>query len=320
MPTRDEPFDRIFRHLVAKLRLRHLQLLVAISEHGSLQSAAESISLTQPSATQAVKEIEAIIEVRLFDRYSKGVKPTQFGLLLIDYARSTLLGLKRAAESIAALQVNEHPIIRLGAIEAASHLVSSVIPAFHTRHPNVRVLVTEDTGKNLSAQLVSGQVDLALCRSTVVHPPHIMSVAISSDEPVIVCKTDHLLAKKNDVAIADLLPYRWVVAPPGTQMSLVFDDLQAKFGSLKCSPISSMSIDLIIGMVSSDSHIALIPRTLAVRGKTRGLIDILSFDVSTCSSIGLPGIAIAQNRGNAFPLVTALHDAFVDGCCASTKC
>ena len=64
----------MFSRLMAKARLRHLQLLVAVADQGNLKHAAEEVGLSQPAATQAIAELEQLLELRLFERHSKGMR------------------------------------------------------------------------------------------------------------------------------------------------------------------------------------------------------------------------------------------------------
>ncbi len=60
--------DRRWRHLLGKLRFRHLQLLANVHARGSLHAAAEAMHLTQPSLSKALAEVEAAFGFPLFER------------------------------------------------------------------------------------------------------------------------------------------------------------------------------------------------------------------------------------------------------------
>ncbi|TAM53956.1 MAG: LysR family transcriptional regulator, partial [Burkholderiaceae bacterium] len=55
-------------YLVRRLRLRHLELLVALAEAGTMRGAAERLHLSQPAISKMLNEIESGFGVRLFDR------------------------------------------------------------------------------------------------------------------------------------------------------------------------------------------------------------------------------------------------------------
>ena len=73
--------------IAARLRLKQLRLLIALDDHGSLHRAADEMSLTQPGATKALREIESTFGATLFVRSAQGIRPNELGRCVIRYAR-----------------------------------------------------------------------------------------------------------------------------------------------------------------------------------------------------------------------------------------
>lgn len=69
------------------MTLQQLKYVITIAETGSLGKAAERLFVSQPSLTNAVKELEKELGFPLFHRTSKGVSPTTEGLRFLPYAR-----------------------------------------------------------------------------------------------------------------------------------------------------------------------------------------------------------------------------------------
>ena len=65
--------------IAARLRLKQLRLLIALDDHGSLHRAADEMSLTQPGATKALREIESTFGATLFVRSAQGIRPNELG-------------------------------------------------------------------------------------------------------------------------------------------------------------------------------------------------------------------------------------------------
>ena len=72
------------------LNLRHLRGLLAVEEHGSISTAAQAISLSQPALTQGILKLETQLGEVLFDRRSDGMVPTTAGKLVLDRARACM--------------------------------------------------------------------------------------------------------------------------------------------------------------------------------------------------------------------------------------
>ena len=93
--------------LNGRLKLRHLVLVVAIADQGSVLRAAEHLRLAQPAVTRSLREVEHILGVELFTRGPRGVTPTMFGDAFVEHARTVLAELRRAGERISGLADGE---------------------------------------------------------------------------------------------------------------------------------------------------------------------------------------------------------------------
>ena len=74
----------------ARLKTRQLLLLVALAEEGNIHRAAQVLNMTQPAASKLLKDLEDALEVSLFDRLPRGMRPTWYGETMIRHARAAL--------------------------------------------------------------------------------------------------------------------------------------------------------------------------------------------------------------------------------------
>jgi LysR family pca operon transcriptional activator len=58
--------------LTERLRIRQLQVIVAIADQRSLLAASRTLGISQPALSKTLQEIEAVLGVRIFDRVSRG--------------------------------------------------------------------------------------------------------------------------------------------------------------------------------------------------------------------------------------------------------
>ena len=84
--------------LRVRLKLRHLQLFLALEEHRNLHRAAASLAISQPAASKLLGDLESQLGVTLFERHSRGVTPNWYGEIVIRHARSILSELHHAGE------------------------------------------------------------------------------------------------------------------------------------------------------------------------------------------------------------------------------
>ncbi len=122
-----------------RLRLRHLQLIQALSETRSLRSAADQLAMTQPAATKALKELEDTVGVALFVRHARGMEPTVYGEAAMCYARVMFEDLDALREKLPAIEAGDIGKVRIGAVMApAPDLLTRVIVELKEAHPRLR--------------------------------------------------------------------------------------------------------------------------------------------------------------------------------------
>ena len=72
------------------MTLTQLRYIIAIADTGSMNEAAKSLFISQPSLSLAVKELEKEIGTELFKRSNRGVSVTQEGMEFLSYARQVV--------------------------------------------------------------------------------------------------------------------------------------------------------------------------------------------------------------------------------------
>lgn len=185
-----------------RLDSRSLLLFLAVADALSFRQAAETLHLSQPPLSRAIRELEERLGTRLFDRNTRGVALTVAGEKLLPYARS-IAKLLREAE--AALTIKGLPAnLRLG-------LTSAVEPAwFHglaqrvqASHPGTVVSTFSDTSPRLVRQLRAGKLDAAFI--ALPTETHELEVSELDRLPMVVAlPSGHLLAKRRRIGLADL--------------------------------------------------------------------------------------------------------------------
>lgn len=96
------------------IKFRHLQCFLAVAQHGSLQKAADVLAITQPAVSKTLKELEALLAVRLFDRGRKGAALTHSGEAFMRHAGASVGALREAVASVA--QTQGRTVITVGVL------------------------------------------------------------------------------------------------------------------------------------------------------------------------------------------------------------
>src|ERR1700731_316495 len=109
--------NAVVRKLGARLKMRHLALLLQIQQHGSITRAAEHLSSSQPAVTNALAELEEMFGAPLFHRSARGMSPTVLGKVVLARAHAMTEDLDHLVKDMAAV-----------ATGFASHLHIGVMP------------------------------------------------------------------------------------------------------------------------------------------------------------------------------------------------
>jgi LysR family nitrogen assimilation transcriptional regulator len=145
------------------MELRQLRYFVAIVDHGSLSRAALVLHVAQPALTQQLRQLEDELGVQLLHRSAQGVLSTDAGKVFYEHAQAIL---KQVADARSAVtQSAERPSggVTLGLPHSISGaLALPLLTAARATYPQITLQLTEELTGNLSEQLKSGRVNLAV--------------------------------------------------------------------------------------------------------------------------------------------------------------
>ena len=154
--------DRVLR---SNLKLRHLQMLVALDQFRHLGRAAEFLSVTQPAVSKTLAEIESMFGLPLFERSTRGTEPTAAGASVVRFARSVLAGFDRTRDEIAAEASGAIGRTSVGAMVAATPvLLAPAVERLKARSSRTTVLIDEGDLTRLLPKLRLGELDLFVGR------------------------------------------------------------------------------------------------------------------------------------------------------------
>lgn len=141
-------------------RLTEMEAFVQVVDHGGFTDAARKMGLSKSAVSKHVAALEARLAVRLLNRTTRRVNPTELGLLYYDRARAVLAGAVEADSAVMAMQSSPQGLLRVSAPVSfgVTHL-SPAVADFLGRYPDVDVnLVLEDR----FVELVAEGFDLAV--------------------------------------------------------------------------------------------------------------------------------------------------------------
>ena len=282
--------------ILSRLRLKHMQLLVAIEDHGSLHKAARSISISQPGATKALHEIEVSIGMPLFERTSKGIVANEAGLCVTRYSRLICNDMAHMREEIVGLIEGAGGHIAVGAVMGAMPMLTKAVHELRKEQPSLSVEIFEDNSSNLMTQLVQGRLDFALCRPAMGHKLSATDSLPLSDEPIaLVTHPEHPLAGVKQLAFAALAGYPWILYTANMPMRQAIERELQQYGLESVPPpLETASAVATIMLLQQDPNlVAALPADMACFFAQNHLVALLDVE----SSVSMSGFDIVKRHG-----------------------
>jgi DNA-binding transcriptional LysR family regulator len=200
-----------------RLKLRQLNVLVAVARWGSMAKAAEHLAISQPVVSKAIAELEQVVGVRLFDRVPGGVEPTPHGRALLKRSVAIFDDLRTSVSELETLSDPTAGELRIGCEENLSMgLLPTLIDRLTQRHP--RLLFDVALGDPATLQqrdLLNRRVELAIMR--IAHSDLDQTLEASvlcHDRMWVVAGMSNPWARRRKLALADLVGEKWCLPPP----------------------------------------------------------------------------------------------------------
>src|SRR6266567_3723411 len=171
-----------------RVKLRHLEIIIAVAQSGSMARAAESLAISHPVISKAIAELEQTLGVRLFDRGSQGVEPTIYGRALIECGVAVFDELRQGLKQVEFLTDPAVGQLRVGSSEPmAAGFLPAIAERLLRQHPGVALhAIHADTATLEYRELRERNVELLLGRIRIPFAEDDLSAETLFDEQMLV--------------------------------------------------------------------------------------------------------------------------------------
>lgn len=203
------------------MTIRHLKIFIAVAETGSMSAAANSLYLTQPTVSQAIRDLEIHYQVRLFDRLHKKLFITEEGQQLLELARMAVGNFDSLELSMQRFQ--ERLSIRIGSsLTVGTCLMSSVISDMEAACPKMDIYSFVSNTAEIEQKLLRRELDAAVVEGTI-DSPKLATIPIVEDSLVLVCGKNHEFYQKEVVYTSELEGKRFAMREKGSGTRKLFE-------------------------------------------------------------------------------------------------
>jgi LysR family transcriptional regulator, regulator for metE and metH len=241
------------------LEVRHLRLVSAVADLGSLTRAGDRLHLTQSALSHQLRDIESRLGAALFLRVGKRLVLTPAGERLLATARDVLDRLDRTEQDIHQMGKARAGMLRLTTeCYTCYHWLPPLLVRYRKRFPQVEVRIDVGaTGRPLE-MLLAGKLDLAIM-SSPVRDRRLVSRPVFDDELVVAAARDHRFAKQTHVRLSDLRDETLYVYPPKEE-SRVLQEVLVPSGHVPARVEEVMLTESIAELVKAGLGVSVLAR------------------------------------------------------------
>ncbi|WP_267555009.1 LysR substrate-binding domain-containing protein [Rhizobium rhizogenes] len=279
--------------------LRQLQYFVAVAEQGSVTRAAQNLSISQSSVTEALKELEGDLGVELFDRHPRGLSITHNGHQFLRHATKILATVSDARTSFSGQRNAIGGTLNIGVTSlVAGYVLSDLLARYRRACPGVEVSAIEDNGSYLEHLLVGGELDVAVMVISNLRDRMALQAEILETSPYrLWLPMGHPLVSADIISVADITREPLIM--------LTIDEIEENTGKLLTAlgarphvAFRTRSVEAVRSLVATGAGVALLP-DLVYRPWSLEGDRIESRDVS--GSLPVVQVGMVWRKGSSLP-------------------
>lgn len=296
---------------MAMFNERRLLCLVRLAESGHMPTVAKALGISQPAVIGFVNDLEASLGADLFERSSKGMRPTAAGDMLVLRVKRALAELRHIDADLAALRGNTAGRVVIGALPLGrTAILPRAISDVLRRHPGLRFATVEGPFDQLAAQLRAGDIDFVLgALRPADYASDLSGEALLDDRMSLVVRTGHPLTGRAGLGMADLVGAQWVLSSQATPARALFDlSFQSQGLAVPRPAVETSDLAILRGMLMhGDAVTAISPQQLTYEIEA-GLLTVLDVELpQTSRTIGITQRSDSHASPGALELMATIR-------------
>jgi DNA-binding transcriptional LysR family regulator len=238
---------------------RQLKAFLLTARYQSFSRAADQLYITQSGMSVLVRELEAQLGFRLFERTTRRVALTKFGAKFLPIADKSLLDLEQGAANIGRSASAEKGELAVGATPfIAADILPTALAAYALRNPELHVRLIDAEGARLVEMLQVGELDVVL--TAMQHEtPGVRKSPLARFSLMVVARREDTLPFGGELAWRELAERRLIAFPPGNPIRELVDEHLARAGRREPPEIVCNYLETQIAMVEVGAGVAVVP-------------------------------------------------------------
>lgn len=272
------------------MEIKDLVYFVEVYTHRSFSQAAEKLHVTQPTLSKAVKFLEEELQVKLLERSTKQVVPTDVGDVVYKQAVKILKSVDDLSSELADVAGLQRGKIRIALPPMiGANFFPQILAQFYSRYPNITIELREDGAFNVAQNVESGALDLGVTLLPI-QQKSLNYFPFAVDRLMLAVYPQHPLAGRSEVKLKDLKDELFIFYRKDFTLHHRIKEECLLLGFEPKIAVESSQWDFISNMVAANLGIALLPSTIC-----------REFDPQKIKTVPLVSPVIPWNLGLIWP-------------------
>ncbi|GIN74485.1 LysR family transcriptional regulator [Bacillus sp. J14TS2] len=264
--------------MISKLDL--YKVFCQVGKDKSFSKAAKELYMTQPAVSQAMKQLERELEIRLFNRTPKGVSFTNEGSLLFEYVQSAINLIETGEEKIAEFKNLTTGELKIGVGDTISrHFLLPYLETFHQRYPNIKFKIVNGTTLEMCSLLKSGGIDVAICNFPI-EDQSLKQIPCMDIHDIFVCGPEYRKSIIEPISLEEITKFPLILLEPKSNSRQYVEEYIRSKG-IQIEPEFELgSHDLLLEFAKINLGIASVTKEFSLDYLNNGLLDEIELSES----------------------------------------
>lgn len=293
--------------MVTKLDL--YKVFCQVGKSKSFSKASKELYMTQPAVSQAIMQLEGELDIRLFNRTSKGVTLTNEGSLLYEYVNSAINLINVGEEKILEFKDLTIGELKIGVGDTISkYFLLPYLEEFHNRYPNLKFKIINGTTLELCALIKSGEIDIAIC-NLPIDDPSLEFITCGEVRDIFVCGEKYKGLTKKKISLEEMVKYPLIFLEPNSNSRKYVENFMLSNG-IKISPEFELgSFDLLLEFAKINLGIACVVKEFSRDYLEQGLL----YEVKVLEEIPSRSIGVCYLKSVSLSLASTKFVEILEG-------
>ncbi|HTO53824.1 MAG TPA: LysR substrate-binding domain-containing protein [Myxococcota bacterium] len=287
-----------------KLDTLGLEAFIAIADQGGFRKAAQAVHITQTALSRRLQNLESLLDVKLVERTTRSVALTAIGQRFLPQARRLLSDLGTALVELRESGKAQRGDFSIACVPTVGvQYLPRVLQEYSASHPQNRIKILDHASTGVADAVLRREAEFGIQIAGTGHP-ELVTVPLFEDRFVLICRSDHALARRTRLPWRELESHALILAGEVSgNRPLLEDALRPQTVTLH-SLYEVQRSSTAVGLVAAGVGAAVVP-SLAIQKGAYPRIRVIAL---TQPVISRTLVLVSRKGAVLSPAAQALYD------------